>query len=429
MNTIGKQHPALYRIVTAHYLFSAICFLTISILIFFTSGDWSGHYFQPKFLAITHLVALGWISLVIFGAAYQLVPVILETDLYSYRLPWVSLGTFLPGLTLLVHAFWRFEPGVWMQAGAILLLIGIMVFTYVIFRTAGTGKRKENIHQEFINTSCIWLLATAALGAILVFNLRYAFLPQDHLQFLRLHAHMGMGGWFLLLVIGVSTKLMPMFLVSRKQNHQLLEWIYYLLNFGLLAFLVDTYLEGLNMKTYVIAFFPAAAVILYLVYLGQCYRSRMKRKLDLPMVYTLSSFILLLTAILIQPLIIKSNANVSVTGIVLTKLYGLLILMGWLSLLILGQAFKTLPFLVWLKLYGQHTGKESTPLPSDLYNHRLLLIQGLAFTGFIIAMPLMVSYPALVLASVASACLLVTASCYLINLLFVLTHKKITGHA
>jgi len=430
MNMITKQHPELYRIVRAHYLASAVCFVLIGVLFFFASADFAGHYFQPKLLAITHLAALGWVTMVIFGAAYQLVPVILETGLSGYRLPWLSFVAFLSGLVLLVCSFWRFEPGLCMQGGALLLLTGMLGFTIVIFLTGKRLKnKKENIHQEMINTSCIWLLATGVLGVLLVFNLRYAFLPQDHLQFLRLHAHMGMGGWFLLLVIGVSSKLVPMFLVSRKQNLRLLDWVYYLLNGGLLAFVIDTYLEGINNRTYLIALLPTAAFIIYFIYLIQCYRSRMKRRLDLPMMYTMLSFILLLAALLIQPLIINAHVQNITQGIALTKLYGLLVLMGWLSLLILGQAFKTLPFLVWLKIYGPGTGKEPTPLPSDLYSQKLLIIQGIAFTGFILSMITMALSGLATPARIASGCLLLTALCYLLNLTRVLTHKKTTGHA
>jgi len=430
MTPISKQHPGLYRIVIAHYITSALCFLIVGILLFFTSGDWAGHYFQPKLLAITHLAALGWITLVIFGAAYQLVPVVLETDLYSYRLPWLSFASFVSGLILLVCAFWRFEPGLCMQAGGILLLTGISVFTFVILKTGGSVKsRKENIHQEMINTSCIWLLATAVVGVVLAFNLRYAFLPQDHLQYLRLHAHMGMGGWFLLLVMGVSSKLVPMFLVSRKQNLKLLSWVYHLLNAGLLAFLTDTYLEGLNFRTYFIALLPAAAVVVYLVYIAQCYQSRMKRRLDLPMVYTMLSFALLLAAMLMQPLIVRFHAHDRAAGIAITKLYGLLVLMGWISLLILGQSFKTLPFLVWLKHYGPSTGKEVTPLPSDLYHHKLLLVQGVSFAGAILCMIFMALFPSTTITRIASGCLILTALCYIGNLLLVLTHKNTVCHA
>jgi hypothetical protein len=220
---------ALYTPVIAHYVASAICFVAMAVMLLFASDDMQGHYFHPKLLAITHTAALGWGTLIIFGACYQLLPVILEIELYSYKLCWLSLAFFLAGLPLLVTGFWQFDPGLSMQIGSVLLVTGITIFALNIWLTARALK-VQNIHQDFIITSALWLLATAILGVLMVFNFRFAFLPQDHLQFLKLHAHMGIGGWFLLLIIGVSSKLLPLFLVSTKQKTVYLYWSYYLIN-------------------------------------------------------------------------------------------------------------------------------------------------------------------------------------------------------
>ena len=41
----------------------------------------AGHYYHPRLLALTHAVTLGWITLAIMGASYQLVPVVFERPL------------------------------------------------------------------------------------------------------------------------------------------------------------------------------------------------------------------------------------------------------------------------------------------------------------------------------------------------------------
>ncbi|MBU2045458.1 MAG: hypothetical protein KJ712_01850, partial [Bacteroidetes bacterium] len=229
MNIVIPQHPSLYKIVISHYLLAAINFLALAPMLALAVNDLGGHYFQPHLLAITHTAALGWGTVIIFGACYQLVPVILETELYSYKMAWLSIALFYLGLLDFIYSFWVFEPGLHMQCGGLLLLTGISLFVINIFITAKRIK-KPDIYQDFILTACIWLWATAILGVLMVFNFRYAFLPQDHLLFLKLHAHAGLGGWFLLLIIGVSAKLLPMFLVSTKQKIVWLKWSYPLIN-------------------------------------------------------------------------------------------------------------------------------------------------------------------------------------------------------
>src|SRR5215475_12898928 len=46
------------------------------------------YHYNQYVIAVTHLFVLGWICSVVMGAMYQLVPVALETRLYSQRLAW-----------------------------------------------------------------------------------------------------------------------------------------------------------------------------------------------------------------------------------------------------------------------------------------------------------------------------------------------------
>ena len=57
----------------------------------------------------------------------------------------------------------------------------------------------------------------------------------------------------------------------------------------------------------------------------------------------------------------------------------ILLLMGWISGIILGQTFKTLPFIVWNNQYKQINGKVKVPLPKHLYSAVLLRYQSVLF--------------------------------------------------
>lgn len=419
----NKNTASLNKLVASHYLASAVCFLVLAVMLLFSSDVFSGHYFQPRLLAVTHMAALGWGTLMIFGVSYQLLQFILETDLYSQRLAWLTYVLFLPGLAALVASFWVFDPGVYMQMGSILLLASVLLFTINIYCTVQKNK-KESIKEDFIITSCWWLAFTAVLGTLLVFNFRFAFLPKDHIHFLRLHAHMGVAGWFLLLIMGVSSKLVPMFLASDYQNNRLLTWSYYLINLALLLFLVDTYISGINLKTLAIVLIGAAGIGSYLVYLYKCVSSRMRRAIDLPMIQTLFSFILLASAVIVLPFLIYYHLKSDPLAVRYSVLYGALLFMGWISSLILGQTFKTLPFIVWVKHYEHLTGKINTPLLADLIRTTSFKIQSIAFIIFCLTFYIGYFCLSQILINIGLLSLLVTAVFYLANVASVLLHKK-----
>ena len=70
-------------VVLPHYAAGAIFFLIASILLLFASEDLTRSYIGSKVLGITHILILGWITVIIFGALYQLIPVVMEVKLFS----------------------------------------------------------------------------------------------------------------------------------------------------------------------------------------------------------------------------------------------------------------------------------------------------------------------------------------------------------
>jgi hypothetical protein len=420
-----KQNPGLYKIVVTHYVAAAFCFLVLSIMMLFSAKAFTGHYFHPHILAITHMAALGWGTMIIFGASYQLIPVVLETDLYSKKLAWISFALFLPGLIALVYSFWIFVPGIHMQCGAVLLLLAVIVFTINVYLTA-KKKKKETIQEDFIFSAALCLCLTVALGVALVFNFTLPVFPQDQLHFLKLHAHLGLIGWFLLMLIGVSSKLVPMFLVSSYQNTKLLTYSYYLIVGALLCFLVDSYLFGLSFRTYLIFTIGIAGIACYFIFILKCLRSRLRKHIDLPMLNSLLSFILLKIAALTVPFIIYFHLKNNPATIRFSMIYGEFMLMGWITALILGQTFKTLPFIVWVKHYEHLTGKFKTPMPADLFADNLLKAQTIAYLIFCITFMSGCYWLFMPLIYIGIAALMVTATLYLSNIIIVLFHKTVT---
>lgn len=428
MTPFGTQRAPSATVVMPFYGTAAVAFLVLSVMMVISSGAFTGHFFQPRLLAITHLATLGWGTMIIFGASHQLLPVVMEVYLYSEKLAGWCYVFLLPGVVLLVTAFWTFNSGWVMETGAILILIAVILY---VINTYGTARKntKWSISADCMVTASIWLLLTAVLGVLLVFNLRYAFLPQDHLYYLKIHAHLGMAGWFLLLVMGVASRLLPMFLLAHVEPGRWVKAAYYLVNGGLLGFLVTSLIFNQLRIWPVFALLVLAGICAYGWFVRKAWKSAMRKKTDKPMTLSLIAIALMGLPFILLGFLAFLPVNAPET-IAFSLAYGMSVLGGFVTAIILGQTFKTLPFIVWMHRYRTRVGKEKTPLPRELYRETWVKYQSYAY---------LIGYPLLLVGALTRirgllllGCLglLATAICYNVNVFFVLGHRpKKLAHA
>jgi len=366
---ILQHHLPGKRTVIPYYAAAALSLVIVSFLILISLTDFKGHFFQPGILAITHLTVFGWGTMIIMGASNQLMPVIADNKLYSERIPVISFVLLLTGTCLLVHSFWGFELGAMLFTGAFFILTALILHAVNIFLTAKRAPN-NNIIIDFILTAHIWLIITALIGITLLLNFRLGFLPADHLHYLKIHASVGMAGWFFLLVIGVSSRLIPMFLLSRKEVKKYLTAAYYLINAGMILLLIEgMMLHSIYGRVLYVALIIAGALF-YLAYIWHCYKSAIRKKLDAGMKQT---FIALGVVSLPFILLIGSVLFVHEAPVSLISAYGYSFFGGFITTLIMGQTFKTLPFIVWMHLTRPNMLAELQP--KDLYKEQLVVLQ------------------------------------------------------
>ena len=96
---------------------------------------------------------------------------------------------------------------------------------------------------------------------------------------------------------------------------------------------------------------------------------------------------------------------------------------GWITLIIFGMTFKTLPFIVWNKVYHAKAGLGKTPNPKDLFNNRVFIIMAMSYlAGFILFITGIYLADVYVL-TFAAAILIVAALLYNWNVINVILHK------
>lgn len=372
-----------HQVVLPFYGYAALSFLLASLLLFFSTEAFLQHYFQPKILAITHLMALGWGTMIILGASHQLVPVLIENPLFSNLLALITFLLAALGIPFLVYGFYCFDMGWPTQLGAIFVNAAVLCYLVNLIMSISKSKN-ESVHSIYIFTATIWLLFTTLIGLLLIYNFSGNFLSFDSLHFLPFHAHIGMVGWFLLLVIGVGSKLIPMFLISKYSNPRLLWIIYSLNNLGLVSFILFFFWLPQSNYYLISGGLILSSLILFVNYCYQCYKQRIRKQVDPQMKLTVLSVVMMILPVLILLLILAFFSE-DTSNSTFFLLYGFLFFFGWLSAIIFGMTFKTLPFIVWNKVYHHQTIHGKSPNPKDLFSSSLFTWMSFAYLlGFIL---------------------------------------------
>jgi len=421
VNTGTMVKNTTHKVVLPFYLYAALSLLAGIIILFFSARSFTHYYFHPHILAITHIMALGWGTMIILGASHQLVPVLIEKSLYSTRLAYASFILAAIGIPLLVYGFYVFNMGWPAKWGGRFVLLAVLCYVINLYKSLSKSKTK-NVHAFFVLTSSLWLLLTVVFGLALVYNFNISFLPKESITYLPLHAHTGVIGWFLLLVTGVGSRLIPMFLISKYKNEKLLWVVYALINGGLLSFVIlFLFIPG---RSFLLI--PVIAVLFALVLFGYyCYESfklRIRKQVDEQMKTSLLSVLMMA-----MPLIFL----ISVAGWLfadkmnerMVLIYGFIIFFGWITAIIFGMTFKTLPFIVWNNVYHDKAGLGKTPNPKELFNNNLFVGMVLIYLAGFILFIIGASFAQAAMLNIAAVLLIIAATLYNWNVIKVLSHK------
>jgi hypothetical protein len=167
----------------------------------------------PATLAFTHLLTLGVGTMVMLGALFQVLPVVSNRAVpWDQAIaPWVRWG-MVWGILALTTGFLTSRG--WLIGLAALLLASGFVLFVSAFGTGLVRARPAGATTVTLRLAALSLVATLVLGGMQL-SLRLwpeAGLYELHQTFL--HAFVGGFGWVLLLIMGVSFQVIPMFHVA-----------------------------------------------------------------------------------------------------------------------------------------------------------------------------------------------------------------------
>src|SRR5450755_4045342 len=334
-----------------------------------------GSFYDPHLLTFVHVNTLGVIAATVFGASYQMLPVVLGVPIASVRLARLSWWLYLPSLPLFLAGLsqgWLvpLALGGTLLFGAISLYVGIVLAT--LFRAP-----YRDVVFWHLTTSVVGLAAAASLGLLLALSKHVGFLGALTLPILAGHAMLMLGAWVAPLLMGVAYRLVGMFTLTEDRLHESWAWAglactaggAWLLAAGLFAF--DRRIELVG------ALGLLAGVSLFAVQLLRLYQVRRRHQFDvhIPFVLAAAAFGVSAVALVLVGLVTGRTASDPIWVAA-----GWLAVAGWAETAIQGFLYKIGTFLTWLHRYAPLAGRQPVPRLEDLYDRATAVFGWAAWT-------------------------------------------------
>jgi hypothetical protein len=338
---------------------AAVAFALAGLGLPFLGAELSGHYYHPRLLALTHVLALGWITLAIFGATYQLVPVVIEQPLWSDRVARWQLPGVVAGIVGMVGHFWlgRWDGLRWAAA-----LAGAGALTHVAnVALSLRGVARWTFTARSLVLALAGLALTVAFGLTLAATHGRPVFPGGLLSAAHAHFHLALLGWIAPMILGVSARIYPMFLVAAEPGAVSARTQVGGLGLGVPAIVAGLLLDR-SALIVAGAIAVAGALTVHVVWVGRLVRQRRRLKLDWGLRFVLTG-----TACLVPATALGLALALGIeTGPRAALAYAVLALGGWVSLTITGMMLKIVPFLVWYRVYAPQAGRQPVPTLAQL---------------------------------------------------------------
>jgi hypothetical protein len=202
MNLRGSLRLALAYLIFAHLAIAVAC-----VLFAINAGRWPVVY-HPQVVAVVHLITLGWITGCILGMFYVIGPLALRVPMPASRWDYVACGGFMIGVAAIPVAAWTGHyaeiAGAGMLAIAAIARVGYRLVLGLSASDVANGV-KLHVRLAFLN-----ILIAGVVGMVMAIDRQWHIWPVPPMAQTWAHAHLAVIGWGVMLVMGLSYRLIPM---------------------------------------------------------------------------------------------------------------------------------------------------------------------------------------------------------------------------
>ncbi len=328
-------------------------FLVLAALMLATGGNSSFEAARsPEILAAVHCITLGFMTMIMMGATHQILPVVLGSKVpASAVVAWLTFLPLLAGAILLPLGFGLGKPELFKLAWPLLAVAFLVFISSSLISLARAPAR--NASKTAILLSILALAGAVTCGLLLAIGYATG-LALPYVKLAAAHVSMALGGWVMLLIIGVSYQVVPMFQLTPNYPKWLMTSlapaIFGSLLLNLLVLLPEAAPRwaGIMAESLFWLWSTTFAVVTL-----RLQNQRRRRVSDV----TLTFFRLGMFSLLCSGLLSMMSLLMPATGL-FRMLAALVFLLGFAMSLIHGMLYKIIPFLVWFHLFrgGANTG-------------------------------------------------------------------------
>lgn len=384
VSTLATRHSPSFALIKAHFGLGLAGMNVFAGALLWRAAALEGHFFQPALLGLVHLSVLSWFLPIAFGAMHQLLPVVFEVPVRSQRLAWAAWALYLVGSSGLVLHLWLARTGPGLVASASILYASLLGYVVNLVLTLRAAKEVKLV-GAYVLASLAWLVLATSLGMALAVNLAAPWIQGNHLEVLRAHAHAAALGFFGLLIMGVSFRLLEMFLMAFVEETRAGVAALVLVNASLLVLVAGSLAGGMSLLGPIAGLLALAGIAAFLFQIARIFRARLRKRTDVAWWHSLASYSYLALAALLG----TALAALSVDDTHARRLelaYGFLALPGFIGSVITGQLYKIWPFLVWFHRFSAYVGLKKVPTASELLPEGRQRVQWLTMHAGLLAL-------------------------------------------
>ena len=311
-----------------------------------------------------HLYMLGFVMMAIFSAMAQLGPIVVETNHHSVNIFKYLFLFLISGLILMLIGFYiRIS---FLLYGGTLVLIAMSIYSVEFLLTLKNAKRSTSITKA-MKMSNFFLLLGIITGLIMAAAFSGLVDINPH-AILNIHTFGLVVGFVILLIMGISIILLPMFGSSKRISDNEFSNSFITISVGVVLMMVSPFI--FTQITEKIAYtITAVSIILYFYQLYKITSSRKRvehdiwaRSMYVAFISFFISFLLLITYLL--------NQNELFLRVGMWIMF-----IGFFGFVIIGNFYKIIPFLVWFHIYSPLIEERAVPMLHELLPKRVANLQ------------------------------------------------------
>jgi len=310
---------------------------------------------SPSTIATIHLITIGFMIMIVFGALQQMLPVVAGAVIPK---PMVVANTtytlLILGIVTFVCGFFYYEKLLFFIS-ANLLLLGLFLFTSIALVQLLKVKNRSWIVLGMIG-SLLFLIVAFFLGIHLIISHALNNITNSHYDIALLHYNYIFFGFIFLLITSITFQVVPMFWVADAFSNNQQKVIILSISSLLFLYGINVFLQ---LEYDIVYKYFMSAILLYFGYITiEKLRNRKRKLKDISVYFYITSILFLVFGVFMWICMEFYDLPLQFLGI----FWGL----GFIYTLMNGMLYKIVPFLTWFHLSSK--GIFDIPTMRDMIN-------------------------------------------------------------